>query len=74
MEFAELAALIRMSHKYHVEDLHTRAMHHLKLYFTNELSTWDTAGADGNVFLHITDRNGQHHGNPRKTTTNGQLT
>ncbi|KAJ2986772.1 hypothetical protein NUW54_g9638 [Trametes sanguinea] len=29
MEFSELAALIRMSHKYHVEDLHTRAMHHL---------------------------------------------
>ena len=54
MEFAELAALIRMSHKYHVEDVHARAMHHLKLYFTNDLSTWDTAGADGNIFLHIT--------------------
>ncbi|KAH9923953.1 uncharacterized protein BXZ73DRAFT_50707 [Epithele typhae] len=54
MEFAELAALIRMSHKYHVEDVHARAMHHLKLYFTNDLTTWDTAGADGNAFLHIT--------------------
>ncbi|KAI0747641.1 hypothetical protein C8Q80DRAFT_688169 [Daedaleopsis nitida] len=54
MEFAELAALIRMSHKYHVEDVHSRAMHHFKLYFTNDLSTWDSAGADGNIFLHIT--------------------
>ncbi|KAH9857656.1 hypothetical protein C2E23DRAFT_719736 [Lenzites betulinus] len=54
MEFAELAALVRMSHKYHVEDLHSRAMHHLKLYFTNDLSVWDTAGVDGNLFLHIT--------------------
>ena len=54
MEFAELAALVRMSHKYHVEDVHARAMHHLKLYFTNDLATWDTAGADGNLFLHIT--------------------
>ncbi|KAL7283054.1 hypothetical protein ACG7TL_002478 [Trametes sanguinea] len=54
MEFAELAALIRMSHKYHVEDLHTRAMHHFKLYFTNDLAVWDTAGIDGNLFLHIT--------------------
>ncbi|KAI0350248.1 hypothetical protein OH77DRAFT_1514520 [Trametes cingulata] len=54
MEFSELAALIRMSHKYHVEDLHTRAMHHLKLYFTNDLAVWDTAGVDGNLFLHIT--------------------
>ncbi|KAI0668527.1 hypothetical protein C8Q78DRAFT_1081384 [Trametes maxima] len=54
MEFAELAALIRMSHKYHVEDLHSRAMHHFKLYFTNDLAVWDTAGVDGNLFLHIT--------------------
>ncbi|CDO74887.1 hypothetical protein BN946_scf185004.g37, partial [Trametes cinnabarina] len=54
MEFSELAALIRMSHKYHVEDLHTRAMHHFKLYFTNDLAVWDTAGIDGNLFLHIT--------------------
>ncbi|KAH9890667.1 hypothetical protein C8Q73DRAFT_667497 [Cubamyces lactineus] len=54
MEFVELAALIRMSHKYHVEDLHSRAMHHLKLYFTNDLAVWDTAGVDGNLFLHIT--------------------
>ncbi|KAI1788492.1 hypothetical protein LXA43DRAFT_640779 [Ganoderma leucocontextum] len=54
MEFAELAALVRMSHKYHVEDLHSRSMHHLKSYFTNELSTWDSAGADGNLSLHIT--------------------
>ena len=54
MEFAELAALVRMSHKYHVEDVHARAMQHLKLYFTNDLTTWDAAGADGNLFLHIT--------------------
>ena len=54
IEFAELAALVRMSHKYHVEDLHSRSMHHLKSYFTNDLSTWDSAGADGNVSLHIT--------------------
>ncbi|EJF62583.1 hypothetical protein BD309DRAFT_1016669 [Dichomitus squalens] len=54
MEFAELAALIRMSYKYHVEDVHSRSMHHLKLYFTNDLSTWDSAGADGNLFVHIT--------------------
>ena len=54
MEFAELAALIRMSHKYHVEEVHSRSMHHLKLYFTNDLSTWDSAGADGNLFLRIT--------------------
>ena len=46
MEFAELAALVRMSHKYHVEDVHARAMQHLKLYFTNDLTTWDAAGAD----------------------------
>ncbi|KAI0831751.1 hypothetical protein BC628DRAFT_1349625 [Trametes gibbosa] len=54
MEFAELAALVRMSHKYHVEDLHSRAMHHLKLYFTNDLSVWDAAGVDGNAFVHVT--------------------
>ena len=54
MEFAELAALVRMSHKYHVEEVHSRAMHHLKLYFTNDLHTWDSAGADGNLFLRIT--------------------
>ena len=54
IEFAELAALIRMSHKYHVEDLHSRSMHHLKSYFTNDLSVWDVAGADGSVSLHIT--------------------
>ena len=54
MEFVELAALIRMSHKYHVEEVHSRSMHHLKLYFTNDLTTWDDAGADGNLFQHIT--------------------
>ena len=53
MEFAELAALIRLSHKYHVEDLHTRTLHHLKLYFTNDLAAWDAAGADGTAFLRI---------------------
>ncbi|KAI8999007.1 hypothetical protein BD414DRAFT_533807 [Trametes punicea] len=54
MEFSELASLVRMSHKYHVDDLHSRAMHHLKLYFTNDLAVWDSAGIDGNLFLHIT--------------------
>ncbi|TFK89934.1 hypothetical protein K466DRAFT_544304 [Polyporus arcularius HHB13444] len=39
---AQLSALVRLSHKYQVEDLQTQALSALRMYFTDSLEFWDS--------------------------------
>ncbi|TFK89933.1 hypothetical protein K466DRAFT_544302 [Polyporus arcularius HHB13444] len=42
----ELSSVVRLSHKYQVEDLQSQALSALQMYFTDSFAQWDTVESD----------------------------
>ncbi|KAM5539625.1 hypothetical protein V8D89_006734 [Ganoderma adspersum] len=49
--FHQISAVIRLAHKYHVQDVLDQAVESLQQYFTSDFGTW-TSGGGGVVRLH----------------------
>ncbi|EJF57994.1 hypothetical protein DICSQDRAFT_68002, partial [Dichomitus squalens LYAD-421 SS1] len=53
--FPVISALIRMTHKYAVEEFLEEALSRLQKYYTNDFSAWRDRAARGTRYVHVED-------------------